>query len=227
MKKLSNLLSLAVLALALVSCEREDIRKNEDALEAQAKRGGGNTNVTTFGGQATGLNAIVVNTENPIVTSFQTILAQTLPLGAAGGSSNVTHGVVNIAGVLTADSLTASINGQLNKTVAQSSATNVNLTIGGHTITASYLQSDASATCGTGTAGSSIITNLVIDGTPVTVTGAPNQTIFFPTGGVIVINKQSVSKKGGTTSITVTALHVLLPYGDNINIATSQASIKC
>jgi hypothetical protein len=227
MKKTAYLCALSLTLFALTACEKSDVTTTETQETVLSKKGGGTTAAPVFGGQATGVNAIVVNTQQPIVTSNQTILAQTAALPATGGSQQASATAVSIPGALSADALTASANGVGDRTVSQSSATNLNITIAGNVITATSVQSSATAVCGSSPGGSTTIENLVVNGNPVTVTGAANQAIFLPTGGMIMINEQSVSKKGGKGSIVVTGLHLILPNGSDIRIASAKAEIKC
>jgi len=218
---------LLLLVITMTACEKADlISENESTLQSRSAKAPRTTS-PAFGGRATGVDATIVSIVNGVVTSNQTLLAETGLLPITGGSLTNSQLLASINGVLTTDSVGATISGAGTATTAQSTATNLNLTIGGHTITASLLQANASASCGPVFTGSSQIQDLVIDGTPVTVTGAANQAVFFPSGGLVMINEQSVSKKGKAGSITVTALRVLLPNGTVIRIATTKADIKC
>ncbi|HVF20227.1 MAG TPA: choice-of-anchor P family protein [Mycobacteriales bacterium] len=81
-------------------------------------------------------------------------------------------------------------------------------------ISAGLLQARSEATCKDGgvvLAGSSQIANLVVNGTPIVVSGAPNQTVEVPGVASIIINEQTRTPN----QITVTALHVVLPSGDD------------
>jgi len=86
----------------------------------------------------------------------------------------------------------------------QASLATLSLIVGGNVITADSLMARAKAECQGGTAavsGSSEIATLAIHGTPITVTGQPNQTVLLPNGQV-VINEQDSCKlqrvSGGT-----------------------------
>jgi hypothetical protein len=172
-------------------------------------------------------HATVVSTGVTGITSYQTILSQTPVLSAQGGALSTNSLLANIPNVFTADSLGATISGQGSTASAQSAASNLSITVGGHLVTASYVQSDARVNCGPVFTGSSQIQNLVIDGKTIIVTGAANQVVFFPSGGFVIINEQSTSKKAGLGTITVTALRVTLPNGTAIRVAVSKADIKC
>jgi len=104
------------------------------------------------------------------------------------------------------------------------------LTVGGNTIGADFLRASATAVCGPGGAsasGDSELARLVINGHPVVVTGAPNQTITLPAGVQVIINEQS---SNGSGDITVNALHVSVPGPlgqSDVIIASAHADITC
>jgi hypothetical protein len=92
------------------------------------------------------------------------------------------------------------------------------------------ITADAHASAPTGHAptvgGSSQLVNLVIDGNPITITGAPNQVITIPGVVTVVINEQLAT----SFSITVRALDVTLlnprnnlPAGAEIQVAVATA----
>ncbi len=90
------------------------------------------------------------------------------------------------------------------------------------------------AVCTTGgpaVSGSSEIADLVINGQTIAVSGQPNQTITLPVGEVI-INEQSSSVSGNTGSITVNALHVIVPdalgvAGADVVVSSAHADVTC
>ncbi len=92
------------------------------------------------------------------------------------------------------------------------------------------------AVCTTGgpaVSGSSEIADLVINGQTIAVSGQPNQTITLPVGGVmVIINEQSSSVSGNTGSITVNALHVIVPAvlgvaGADVVVSSAHADVTC
>src|SRR5688572_22844051 len=141
------LLSVLLIVGTMSACTKAENPVPATETNAQFKKGGNAgpsaPATTTYAGQATGLNAMVWNTQNFVITSSQTILAQTSFLPATGGSLTASHSMANIPGVLTADALNASVTGQNGTTTSTASATNVNITVGGNVITASSLQSTA------------------------------------------------------------------------------------
>src|SRR5207237_3794618 len=77
-----------------------------------------------------------------------------------------------------------------------------------------------------GVSGSSTIADLVIDGVPITVTGAPNQTVMTPVG-TLIINEQIDSSAGDHHEITVNALHLLGAMGGNVFVSHANSDVNC
>ena len=201
---------------------------SEDAADTQ--RG----TATTFSGRATVLNATILG-GSPIIVS------DTGAVDPTGGSKEASLLQLRQAGVADADVLHASTIAQGDRSRAMASVADINVTAlnaFGHSVSASFLRSNAEAGCGiTGasSSGSSEIVNLVFDGNPIVVTGAPNQTITLPGGaGSIVINEQIQSSSGpNNADLTVNAVHIILldPVNGgqlaNVIIASSHADINC
>lgn len=175
---------------------------------------------TTFSGQGTVVKANVAGFA-PIV------LADTQPLPAEGGSQEASLLGASVPGLLTAQVLHASTIGQGDRSRSEASVAKLDLTVAGNTIGAEFLMARASAVCnnnGTSSvSGSSELAELVINGQTIAVTGEPNQTVLLPGGGKVVINEQS----GDSSSITVTALHVIIPGIADVAIATAHADVHC
>jgi hypothetical protein len=70
-----------------------------------------------------------------------------------------------------------------------------------------------------GVAGSSNIDGLSVNGMPIPVTGAPNQTIGIP-GGSLVLNQQQTLADG---TIVVNALHAVVSGVADVTVASSMA----
>ncbi len=124
---------------------------------------------------------------------------------------------------------------------SEASVASLSLTVAGTTIMADFLMSRAAAQC-TGSnpsvSGSSELASLSISsvngGQPITVTGAPNQTIALPfNAGTVVINEQSSSVSGQSGSMDVSALHVTIndPVGGaplaDVIVSHAHADITC
>jgi hypothetical protein len=181
---------------------------------------------TTFSGQATVVDASVFNVP-PVVL---------VDTGFHQGASFAEHDhllTANVPGLLTAEALHAATIGQKKAADSEASVANLSLTVGGNTITitAGFLMAQARAECQGGTAavsGSSEIATLVINGTPITVTGQPDQTVSLPGGlGQVTINEQDGSASGGSGTIMVNALHVEVFGVADVVISHAHADITC
>ncbi len=105
-------------------------------------------------------------------------------------------------------------------------------------LTADIIQSKADSSGGCGalsSAGSTVLTNVQLNGLTVAVAPAPN-TVLLNVGGVkVVLNEQIVTGSGTTTSITVNAIHISLHnalvglglISGDIIISQSEASLHC
>jgi hypothetical protein len=185
----------------------------------------------TFGGYATGAQVTVPATGT-------TIRAATGTLDPSGGTVDASLLVATIPGSLTggAVSLSAGVMHSaasgLIATHSESSTADVSLTISGNQITADFLMARSAASCGPAVSGSAQVINLIVNSQPITVTGAPNQTVTLSNGSV-VINEQSSSVSGSTATLTVTALHVNtrdVVTGQSLAdawVATLAAEIQC
>lgn len=171
---------------------------------------------TRYGGQATVVDATVLG-------QHVTLADTGLRTGGAHESSLLSG---SVPGLLTANVLHASTVGQDDSSRSEASVADLDLTPGGNTISAGFLMSRAEARCGQGGAslsGSSDVARLVVNGQAIAVSGQPNQTVALPGGGTVVINEQTRSGD----SITVNALHVVIPGVADVVISSSRASIVC
>jgi hypothetical protein len=184
----------------------------------------------TYGGQATAVRSTVTVVGEPVVT---TAVTDTGPLPAAGGNISLTSVGVTLPGVVSVGSSNSTTMGIGDTAQSTASVDNVNIGVLSNTITADVVSSQTSAVCpGPQILGSSTITNLSINGSPVTVTGAPNQgvTIFLDKDpvGTLLINEQIVEERG----ITVNALHLFVTDPISLTttdliIASARSSINC
>ncbi len=183
---------------------------------------------SSYNGSATGVIASLLG-------ASATRIADTGPLPSSGGSITTSSSTgVNLgAGQVTADVLPSSTSGSAGTTNSSAQVSNAGVNVlGSLTLSASTVESSATATCGTNGAtasGNSTVANLVINGTTITVTGAPNQLVTVPGVGSVVINEQIPSSTGtGNKTITVNALHVtLLNSSVDAVFAQSTAGITC
>ena len=157
------------------------------------------------------------------------VISDTGPLPSSGGALQASLLSEYVACVGDVEVCHATTIGQGDYSHADASVANVNLTPGlGNTIHADALSSIATATCcsGPAAAGTADVANLVVNGTPVTVTGQPNQTIPL-IGGEIIINEQVASQDSESACITVNALHIVLNGATDIVVSASHADIVC
>jgi hypothetical protein len=160
----------------------------------------------TFSGSATGAKVTVPATGTVIRAATGTV-----PI--AGGADEAALLVGDIPGSATgnvvslaAGTMHSAIVGN-DATRAEASMANLALTVSGNQITADFLLARSAATCGPTSSGSTQLTNLVINGQSVTVTGNPNQTVALA-NGTVVINQQTASVAGTSASIALNALRV-------------------
>jgi len=183
-----------------------------------------------FSGQATVLRVTVHG-----ITDTTTTVSDTGPLPPSGGALQTSLLSVSFPGVLTADVAHATTIGQADRARSEASVADVTLTAGGNTIKADLLRSSAMAVCttsGPAVSGSSEIAELVINDQTIAVSGQPNQTITLPAGVVVIINEQSRSISGNTGTITVNALHVIVPVllgvaGADVVVSSAHADVTC
>jgi len=105
---------------------------------------------------------------------------------------------------------------------SEASLANLNLSLAGIGITADSVLAQASQVAGAAGTGTSTIDNLLINGTPIDITGSPNQVVAIP-GGQIVINEQTISSTG---TAVVNALHVTIAGVADVVIASATAGIS-
>jgi len=178
----------------------------------------------TYSGQAIGITAKLLG--------ITTTASNTGGLSCDGGSksTNLLSGAVGGPVVLTTGVLSGSTVGQNLQSDAQANVNTLNLLVGGTIVSATVVQSNAHAKCVTGgpeISGSSVVTNLAINGNSVTVSGSPNQTVQLPGLGKIVINSQGSSLNSLTGSITVKAIRIVLNGLGEIAVAQTHADITC
>ncbi|TMJ07650.1 MAG: hypothetical protein E6G99_06095, partial [Bacillati bacterium ANGP1] len=178
------------------------------------------TDATTFSGQATGVRATVLG--------ITAVVADTGPLPESGGAREAS--LLNVsAGGLSAEVVHASTVGQGDGTRSEASLASASLALEGNTVSATFLAARASAVCtdqGPQISGGSEVTDLVVNGQSIAVTGAPNQTVPLLVGSII-INEQKGSTTATTGEMTVNALHVLIPGVADVVIASAHADVGC
>lgn len=176
----------------------------------------------TYGGQAT-----VVNAGLPIIAPI--VLADTGPLPPGGGAEEASLLGANVPGVLSAQVLHATTVGRGGHSRSEASVADVNLTLGGNSISAGLLMSRAEARCqgsNASVSGDSEVVNLQVNGVDIPVSGSPNQTVSLPNGSII-INEQQPFVDGNFADITVNALHAVVDQVADVTVSQSQAAITC
>src|SRR2546422_7963189 len=189
-------------------------------------------NGATYGGDATG--AVVT-----VTATGTTIRAATGTLSIAGGEADAALSVGDIPGSATggvvpvaASALSSVVIGTGADTRAHAAMGAVGLTVSGNQISSDFLMARSTASCGPTVGGSSELVNLVINGQPITVTGAANQTVALPNGSAI-INEQVPTVGATSGELMVRALHVMTqdtitgqPIAD-VALASAESKIDC
>jgi len=126
-----------------------------------------------------------------------------------------------IPSALSAETLSASTISWADQVDSEASLGNLSMTVAGVGITADFVMAEASQVLGAAGSGSSTLTNLVINGTPIAVTGAPNQAVWIP-GGQVILNEQTISSTGAV----VNALHVVVTGVADVVVASATAGVS-
>jgi hypothetical protein len=174
---------------------------------------------STVAGQASAAQVTVLGILGTAVT---TTLTNTGTLAGAGDARDASQLTGNIPSFLDAEALQADTIGLPGEADSEASLANLSLTVAGIPISADFIRASAVAITGQAGTASSEINNLAINGVPVVVTGAPNQTVSIP-GGQLVINEQTISSTG---SAVVNALHVTVNGIADVVIASATAGIS-
>jgi hypothetical protein len=148
------------------------------------------------------------------------VLADTGALGGTTDALQASGLTGNVPSLLTGDVLHATTIGWPNQVASEASLGDLALSVAGTTIGADSVMARALAVLGGAGLGTSNVDNLWINGVPIPVSGAPNQTIYVP-GGLVVINEQQTSP----TSAVVNALHVIVYGVADVVIGSATAGI--
>ncbi|HEV2522538.1 MAG TPA: choice-of-anchor P family protein [Candidatus Acidoferrales bacterium] len=155
-------------------------------------------------------------------TAMTTALADTGTLTTANNALDASTLAGGIPSALSAETMSASTISWADQVDSEASLGNLSMTVAGVGITADFVMAQASQVLGAAGSGSSTLTNLVINGTPITISGAPNQAIWIP-GGQVIINEQTISSTGTTV---VNALHVVVTGVADVVVASATAGIS-
>ncbi len=166
-------------------------------------------------------------TVNGIASAVQaTSLGTITTLASTGTLSDLTDArqasrlLGNVPALLSAEALHATAIGLSDRVASQASLGNLVLGIGAISIGADAVLAQAEAAAGSAT-GSSVLGNLTLNGAPVAVSGAPNQTISIP-GGRLVINEQTPTAGG----IVVNALHLVVDGVADVVLGSATAAVQ-
>jgi hypothetical protein len=241
-------LFVAVATALLAACETPTAP--DVGSHAVASRGGvvtSSSSATTFSGEATVVQTSV--TPPGILTPITINLVETGKLPESGGALGATLLKLDISKEQTGGLLElgakvghAATVGQGKRSRAQATVADLSLNVAGNAIEATFLQALASAVCdaagGAIAAGSSTVSDLVINGTPFSVGTPANQTVVDLPALHVVANEQA-TKPGAANDadITVNALHVTA-YAVNLDgsrgaqladviVASAHADIHC
>jgi|SRR5438309_1962940 len=151
-------------------------------------------------------------------SGITTVLGGTGPLAGTPGALDASALTGQIPGVLSGGVLHATTIGDLSRVDSEASIADLILDVPGITLEADFVIANATAVLGAAGTGSAAINNLLINGVPVAVTGAPNQTVALPVGRA-VINEQISSPTG----IVVNALHITVPGAADVIIGSATA----
>lgn len=179
---------------------------------------------STVTGQATVVQATVFG---PAVlgvpgTANTTTLAATAPLADTTDAQDASQMAGSVPSVLTAEALSASTIGYPDEVDSVASLGSLNLNVAGVSISADLVMARATQALGSAASGSSSLDNLAINGVPVAISGAPNQTVVI-SGGQVVLNEQAVSSTG---AFVVNALHVTVNGVADVVLASATAGIS-
>lgn len=176
------------------------------------------TNASTVTGQATAAQVVILGL---LGTATSTSLAST-GISGTNSESDVGQATGSLPSLLGAEALNAATYSYSNEVDSTVSLANLGLTIAGISISADSVVAESSQILGAAGSGSSYIANLAINGAPIAVSGAPNQTISIP-GGQLILNEQSISSTGSTV---VNAIHVTVNGVADVVIASATAGIS-
>lgn len=158
-----------------------------------------------------------------------TTLVSTGTLLDTGDAREASAVVGAIPDLLSGESLHATAIGKGDRTNSEASVAKLSVVVDGNTITADLVMGRAAAICTAGGAtaqGNFEVTDLTLNGQPVTVTGVPNQTVSF-SGGQIVINERRVSVTQNKGEISVTGLRISASRRTDLVIGSATAGTTC
>ena len=149
------------------------------------------------------------------------VLSDTGALSDSSDARRASQVAGAVTSLLRGGTLHATTIGWPDEVASEASIADLAVTLAGTTIGADFVMSRVRAVQGSGASGSADVSGLTINGVPVEVTGARNQTIAIP-GGQVVINEQQTTSSG----TVVNALHVVVIGVADIVIASASAGTQ-
>jgi hypothetical protein len=171
----------------------------------------------TVSGRASAVQA----TTSTLFGSTSTAIADTGPLSDSTDARQASQGTGTVSSLVKGDALHATTIGWPDQVASESSVADVALSIAGNAIGADFVMSRARAVQGAPASGTTSVEGLSVNGVPIPITGAANQTVWIA-GGRIVINEQQISATGAT----VNALHVVVAGVADVVIASATADVR-
>ena len=172
----------------------------------------------TVSGQAQAVKTVVVN---PLGGSTTTVLADTGPLGSSADARQASAQEGSVSSLVAVNTLHATSIGWPDQVKSEASVADLAITVAGTSVGADFVMARASSVLGTPASANVSINGLMLNGTPITVTGNPNQTISVP-GGQLVINEQP----SGSSGTVVNALHLAVAGVADVVVASATARVQ-
>jgi hypothetical protein len=171
----------------------------------------------TVSGQARVVKASVVG----LFGTATSVLSDTGALTDSSDARQASQVTGAVTSLLRGGTLHATTIGWPDEVASEASIADLAVTLAGTRIGADFVMSRVRAVQGSAASGSADVSGLTINGVPVQVTGAPNQTIAIP-GGRVVINEQQTTASG----TVVNALHVVVAGVADIVVASASAGVQ-
>ncbi len=176
-----------------------------------------NTNSPSVTGSALAVQATSLGSDG---TATTTTVSDTGSLGDANDARDASQLTASVPSMLTAETPSSATISWSNQVDSSASVTNLNVTVGGVVITATSVLTMVSSAQGPNSA-ITMIDNLAVNGTPVSITGKKNQTVAIP-GGQLTINETT----NNAGAMTVNGLHIIENGVADVVIASATAGIS-
>jgi hypothetical protein len=190
----------------------------------RAQCGGTQTQQHTFSGEATAVNATIAGVNVRLVETGLLPATGGLIIAPPLASANV------LGGALRTGPLNANTQGAGDQSRSQGIVEDLNLNVGGNTITSNIVAESSQCTCTTGgpICEGGFFGNLSINSVPIAISGQqPNQTVNLTGGGTVIINEQTRTSSGNAASLTANGMHVSIPGVADVIISSAHSGISC